>query len=110
MDLREALESLDVQVLGPVATLEAGLGLLRCHDDLAGAILDVTLQEALVSPLAEALRQREVPFVFFTGYEVSAIVPAFRDVVRCEKPSRAGQVALTLQAQITNLRQASLAP
>lgn len=100
LDLSEALERAGAQVLGPVATLDAAMRLLLRHDDIAGAVLDVTLQGAVVYSLAEALRRRGVPFVFSTGHPRERIPPAFRDTVLCEKPVAAAKVVQALQAEM----------
>ena len=109
LDLSEALERSGVQVLGPVSTLEDGIRLLGRHDHIAGAVLDVTLQCGNVYPLAEALRQRGVPFVFSTGHSQDAIAAAFRDTVHCEKPLQASRVVQALQAEMARLLRAPVA-
>ena len=109
LDLSEALERSGVEVLGPVATLDAGLCVLHRNNDIAGAVLDVTLQGSVVYPLAEALRRRGVPFVFSTGHRRDAIALAFRDTVCCEKPLPAEKVVRALQAEMARLLQAPLA-
>jgi CheY-like chemotaxis protein len=107
-DLSVTLERSGVRVLGPVATLEAALSLLRRHDDIAGAVLDVSLQGTAVWPLAEALRRRRVPFVFFTAHRAAAIAAAFRDTVVCEKPLPARGVVRALQGEMARLLQVPL--
>jgi CheY-like chemotaxis protein len=53
---------------------------------VSAAILDVNLNGDLVYPLAEMLRQREIPFVFVTGYGAESIDPRFSDVQVLHKP------------------------
>jgi hypothetical protein len=50
------------------------------------AILDIKLGDELVYPLADALRDRGVPFIFATGYDASAIPKVYKDVPLMEKP------------------------
>jgi CheY-like chemotaxis protein len=83
-----------------VATLDAAMNMLRRHDDIAGAVLDVKLQGLAIYPVAEALRRRGVPFVFNTGYAAETIPPAFRDAVHCEKPMAAAKVIRALRTQM----------
>ena len=109
LDLSEALARSGVKVLGPVTTLDAASYLLRRHHDIAGAVLDVTLQGHAVYPLAEALHQRGVPFVLCTGHSRDRIAPAFRDTVLCEKPLPAAKVVLALQAEMARLLRKPLA-
>lgn len=47
---------------------------------IAAAILDITLAEANVYPVAERLRAKGIPFFFASGAEAYQIVPAFKDV------------------------------
>lgn len=77
-------------VVGPAATLAAGLGLVR--DDPArieAALLDIDLRGEPAYPLAEALRGRGVPFLFLTGYGRLAVPECWRDTARLEKPFEA---------------------
>ena len=73
-------------MLGPAGTLEEALDLIRSERKIDGAILDVYLHGAIVFPVADMLLLRDVPFVFTTGYEGSAIPSRYANVIRCEKP------------------------
>jgi len=72
-------------VLGPVPSIEMGLALAK-NNAVDAAILDVNLGSHTVYPVADALRERAVPFVFSTGYEQWSIPPAYSGVPRCSKP------------------------
>ena len=85
-DLREELERRGAEVLGPVPSLAEGLELLRAGSAPSLAILDISLRGEMVYPLADALRARNIPFIFATGYDAQAIPPAYADVPRAEKP------------------------
>lgn len=51
------------------------------------ALLDINLREEMSFAIAEALSDREVPFVFVTGYGSSSNVPAkFSNVSLLKKP------------------------
>lgn len=91
-DLCSELTDKQAVVLGPAATVEQGLALLRETDRLNGAILDINLRGEPVFALADELIAREVPFIFTTGYDSSAIPHRFGHVTRCEKPVRLSQV------------------
>jgi CheY-like chemotaxis protein len=45
------------------------------------AILDVNLGNGSSVPVAQALREREIPFVFATGYGETSLIPASMDDV-----------------------------
>ena len=85
-DLKTELSDADAIVLGPAGTLEEALDLIRSERKIDGAILDVYLHGAIVVPVADMLLLRDVPFVFTTGYEGSAIPSRYANVIRCEKP------------------------
>ena len=60
------------------------------------AVLDINLQGETVFPVAEALREQGVPFVFATAYQEASILPEYRDVPRWEKPFRPDDLAQAL--------------
>ena len=66
LEVAFALEDEGAAVEGPVARLEAGLETLETVSPDA-AVLDVELADGEVFPLAERLRERGVPFVFYTA-------------------------------------------
>ena len=61
------LERAGWHVLGPAATIAEALRLLE-EERPAVALLDVALKEGAVTPVAEALRARNVPFVVASAY------------------------------------------
>ena len=85
-DLRRDLEKVGAQVVGPVPTVADALKLLAQVDTLDGAVLDVNLRGEKAYPVADALRERSVPFVLATGYEQWALPKPYKDVPRCDKP------------------------
>jgi DNA-binding response OmpR family regulator len=54
-------------IVGPVATLEKALALAE-KDEFDAAILDITIRDGKVYPVAELLLARGTPFVFASGY------------------------------------------
>ena len=85
-DLRIELEEMGAEVLGPVPSVAGALALLARGARPDAAILDVNLGGEMVFPLAEALRERGVPFMFATGYDAWSLPAAYAEVPRCEKP------------------------
>jgi DNA-binding response OmpR family regulator len=68
LDLELLLRRHGWRVLGPAATVAAALRLLRgATPDVA--LLDVNLRGELVTPVAEELRARGVPFVLASAYD-----------------------------------------
>ena len=88
--LAEALEEVGFGVVGPVATAREGLAALAADPSIDGAILDGDLADGPSVPVALALRERGVPFVFHTGSGrpdiLSPLAPVFR------KPCSLGDV------------------
>jgi DNA-binding response OmpR family regulator len=95
-DLKRQLAGEGAEVVGPVATLEAGLRL--ADEPLDAAVLDVNLEEDLSYPIAERLRARDVPFLLLTGYDAWSLPPEYRSAPRLAKPFAPGAVAAAVAA------------
>ncbi|WP_114948587.1 response regulator [Microvirga calopogonii] len=85
-DLQHNLEKAGAEVIGPVPSVADALRLLAAEENVDGAILDVNLRGEKAYPVADALRERGVPFVLATGYEQWSLPEAYKDVPRCDKP------------------------
>lgn len=85
-DLRQQLIEEGAVVVGPVGSVAQALALLGSPKTLNAAILDVNLGGELVYPVADALTEQGVPYVFTTGYDASALPVRFSAIGRCEKP------------------------
>lgn len=84
--VRDMLECSGCTVIGPVARVSDGVRLAE-QETLDGAVLDINLNGDWSFPIARALRQRDVPFIFLTGYDDAAIIPPeLRPVRRLGKP------------------------
>jgi DNA-binding LytR/AlgR family response regulator len=82
-DLTEYFRKLGAIVLGPAPSIEAATKKVA---DADAAVLDIDLNGHQVFPIADALMDRNVPFVFFTGRDDIAVPPRFRHVGRLPKP------------------------
>lgn len=94
---RRELEKNGAHIVGPVPSVELALDLL---DEAAidAAILDINLDGEKVYPLADILVEREIPFVFATGYETSTMPEKYRGFILCEKPTELAVIAVALFA------------
>ena len=97
MMLEDMLDDLGCQVVGPAASLAAGLELARSAP-LDAAVLDVNLAGEKVFPIADALSERGVPFVFATGYGRAGLRE--KDTARpvVQKPYSTQDLTRTLRA------------
>lgn len=86
LDVAGTLAALGCEVLGPVPSVAHALALLaREVPDFA--ILDVNLGGERTAALAQALRDRGVPFALSTGYDPAQLPePAFQGAALLGKP------------------------
>ena len=82
-DLARAFEDMGADVLGPTPTLEAAAAFLPM---VQAALLDINLNGQQVFSIADDLAQRNIPFVFFTGYDDILIPDRFRHASKLRKP------------------------
>lgn len=85
-DIARALSRLGAEVVGPAPDLEEALAALASGTRIDLAVLDINLHGETVSPVADALADRGVPFVFATGYDQSAVPTRHQGAPRWEKP------------------------
>jgi DNA-binding response OmpR family regulator len=85
MMLEDMLEELGHDVVAVAGRLPQALSLAETSGiDLA--ILDVNLGGEPSFPAAHALRMRQIPFFFATGYGAAGIDAEFADVMAIKKP------------------------
>ncbi|AWN35686.1 GAF domain-containing protein [Methylobacterium radiodurans] len=90
-DAARALRGAGAEVMGPCATEEdARVQLDEQRPDVA--VVDINLGPGPSFKLAEALKDRGIPFVFMTGYDAEVIPAEFAGVERLEKPLQLRQI------------------
>ena len=94
--IENLLEDCDCTIVGPCGTVDSALLAARTETfDLA--VLDVNLNGLRVYPVAELLSDRNIPFVFLSGYGDEAI-PSGRDTWKvCAKPFKINDLVAMLQ-------------
>lgn len=97
-DLRRQFERAGAIVLGPASNVPDALELVRTLPRVDAAVLDINLQGEMVFPVADALAERGVPFVFATGYDAVSVPFRHASVRHCSKPVGAGSLARALFA------------
>ncbi|MGO4706753.1 response regulator [Microvirga sp. 2MCAF38] len=83
--LEDMLIDFGCEVIGPAARLSAALEAVA-REAVDIAILDVNVAGEPIYPVAEALVERSIPFVFSTGYGSAGIKDAFRNRPVLQKP------------------------
>jgi PAS domain S-box-containing protein len=94
LELSVELSRLGWAVVGPAGTLAEAQALLT--SDFDAAVLDVNLRGRPIYPLAEALAERQVPFLFCTGYEMVDPEGRFANVPVIRKPVHPAAVSAAL--------------
>ncbi|WP_312016857.1 response regulator [Bradyrhizobium liaoningense] len=95
VDIKERLEAAGAVVVGPVATMGKALSLME-SETLDGAILDLNLGGEMGFRVADAFKERAIPFVLATGYGRTDIPTRFADVALCKKQIDATEIASAL--------------
>ena len=85
MDLQDILESWGCTVIGPVATSQAALDLIKT-DLPDAAVLDVNLNGETSEPIADALRSGGCPFLVMTAYNADHLSGALAGAPLLNKP------------------------
>ena len=96
MLVEDMLADLGCSVVGPAHGLQAAMALAEDATDLDAALLDVNLAGQPVFAVADALRARNVPIIFCTGYGDAGLREADRGAPVLQKPYRARDLAETL--------------
>jgi CheY-like chemotaxis protein len=98
MEIEDMLREIGCEIVGPVATVDAALAAIR-RNDLDGALLDMSLHGERITPAAEELVARGVPFVLCTGYGREAgDEAAIKDAPRLTKPFSLGSLRAAMDA------------
>jgi DNA-binding response OmpR family regulator len=84
-DVADHLAEAGFQVVGPAASVSAALKLLEAEGcDIA--VLDINLGRETAAPIAEALRERSLPFVALSGYSIDQLPEDFQGAPMLTKP------------------------
>jgi CheY-like chemotaxis protein len=82
----DLLENAGCEIVGPASGVAMARG-LAVSEILDAAVLDINLGGEMVWPVAQALTDRGVPFVFLSAYVPQSVIPAkFAAVPRLDKP------------------------
>jgi DNA-binding response OmpR family regulator len=84
--LAEDLRAAGYEIVGPCSSLATALRAAG-KENFDAAVLDINLRGELVYPAAEKLAERQIPFVFLSGYATANMPERFRDYPRIAKPA-----------------------
>ncbi|MDQ8027250.1 MAG: response regulator [Brevundimonas sp.] len=97
MLLETILEDMGCTPVGPASNIDEGLA-LATEETLDAALLDVNVAGRQVFPVAQALKDRGVPFVFSTGYGEGGLPDEWRGQRTIQKPFTEAAVLDALMA------------
>jgi CheY-like chemotaxis protein len=83
-------------VIGPAATVEGAMTLLRSTPRIDGVLLDINLRGIRAFSVADELMERGVPVIFSTGYSDPTIPERYRHLGVLQKPFGPEEVARAL--------------
>src|SRR5690606_4863423 len=98
-EVRHALEIAGMAVVGPARTVSEALR-LATHAELHAAVLDIDLNGQRIDPVAERLAERNVPYLFVTGFESPGLPAGLRRAPVLHKPLDYDQLRRTVREVI----------
>jgi len=101
MLLEAILEDMGCIPVGPASTIDDALSLLETGEAFDGALLDVNVAGREVFPVASALKARNIPFVFSTGYGEGGLPDDWRGQATIQKPFTEETVRQALAKALT---------
>lgn len=99
-DLSTNLQSMGAVVVGPAATVQNGISLIEATSNIGAAVLDINLRDTLVFPVADALEDRHIPFLFTSGYDRTIVPERHLNVSQVPKPYDLAEIAERLCAML----------
>jgi len=97
--LEDRLEALGCHVVGPAAGVAEALQLLGA-EQVDAAVLDVNLGGEMVFPVADALVERGIPFIFATAYGAAGVADRHSRRTVLDKPYQDRALEHALQSAL----------
>ena len=99
MMVADMLEELGFSVAAEAGEINEAIKLAQSTSfDLA--ILDVNVNGKVISPVAELIQARNLPFIFATGYGSSGLPEQYRDRPALQKPFQLDALGKTIEAAL----------
>jgi two-component sensor histidine kinase/CheY-like chemotaxis protein len=99
MMLADILSEFGHTVDGPYSRFSEALLAAQCNNVQAG-ILDINVRGEKIYPIADMLTQRQIPFIFVTGYSADSIDPRFTHVPILQKPIEPQKLRAALSGRL----------
>jgi DNA-binding NtrC family response regulator len=100
LDLENTLRDNGVEVAGPFRSVADAQGV----DSLDAAVLDINLADEDVFPLADALAETGIPFLFLTGHSGHKVPPRYRERPFLQKPYNPAKLVAMLASILPERR------
>jgi CheY-like chemotaxis protein len=101
MLLEDMLSDLGCVLVGPAYNTNKALGLIQ-SEQFDAAILDVNLAGQRTTPVAEALQNKDIPFLFATGYGNAGLTGTSSRQLVLTKPFTQSQLEDALRSLFAN--------
>jgi len=101
--LEDMLEDLGCTLVGPASRIDQALQLVA-GEAIDAVILDVSLDQQLSYPVADALVARSIPFLFSTGYDRDRLRDGYRAFAMLQKPFHPSELAKVLTGLFAETR------
>ncbi|MDP1632302.1 MAG: response regulator [Caulobacter sp.] len=101
MLLEDMLGDFGCVVVGPAPDLDEAMSLVE-KGEIDAALLDVNVSGRPIFPVADALRERGVPYIFASGYGEAGLTDAHRGAPVLQKPFRQADLERTLTALVAS--------
>jgi DNA-binding response OmpR family regulator len=98
--VESTLRDKGVDVAGPFRSVADALGV----NSLDAAVLDVNLGGEDVFPLADALAEAGIPFLFLTGHSAHTVPPRYRERPFLQKPYNPAKLLAMLSSLVPERR------
>ncbi|EIM29933.1 response regulator (plasmid) [Microvirga lotononidis] len=85
MLIHDMLHEQGCGIVGPVTSLDQAL-LLATQSAIDVALLDINVGGSSIYPVADMLRSRNIPFVFYSGHDSNILPSRFQDTLMLRKP------------------------
>jgi CheY-like chemotaxis protein len=86
MEVCTQLKAAGAVAVGPVGGYTDAMAFIAANNRIDLVVLDISLGEDLTFPIADVLSERDIPFIFTTGYSQSVFPSRFADAQFCGKP------------------------